>query len=273
MGHAYEQGPIHAEPDQKAMIERTLDITETFLGKRPVGWLGPGLTQTLDTPDILAAAGIKYIGDWVYDDEPTTIRTANGPLVTLPYTVELQRHPDDGGAASRGDYLFNRAIDQFDRLYAEGRNAPRSSRSPSIPISAASRTGSNISKRSTTTRANSMASCTGPARRFWSGTCNRPPNEGLSLRSRSVATAVLATAAQAAPCRTSGTYDTWLAAFEREALATGISQRAIAAAAPLLTYDQHIVNIDRGQRVFSADLSGIRRPHGRQLSHSARAAP
>jgi lytic murein transglycosylase len=58
-------------------------------------------------------------------------------------------------------------------------------------------------------------------------------------------------AAQAAPCRTSGSYDAWLAGLEREAVAQGISQRAIAAAAPALTYDQHIVNIDRGQRVFT----------------------
>ena len=55
----------------------------------------------------------------------------------------------------------------------------------------------------------------------------------------------------AAPCRTGGSYDTWLAAFEREALSLGISQRAISAAAPSLTYDQRIVNIDRGQRVFT----------------------
>ena len=55
----------------------------------------------------------------------------------------------------------------------------------------------------------------------------------------------------AAPCRTGGPYDAWLAAFEREAAAQGISQRAIAAAAPYLTYDQRIVNIDRGQRVFT----------------------
>jgi lytic murein transglycosylase len=57
--------------------------------------------------------------------------------------------------------------------------------------------------------------------------------------------------AQAAPCRTSGTYQTWLTAFEREAAAKGISRSAIAAAAPTLAYDQRIVNIDRGQRVFA----------------------
>ena len=42
MGHAYEQGPIHKEPDQAGMINRTMDIMEKFTGKRPVGWLGPG---------------------------------------------------------------------------------------------------------------------------------------------------------------------------------------------------------------------------------------
>jgi lytic murein transglycosylase len=59
------------------------------------------------------------------------------------------------------------------------------------------------------------------------------------------------TATAAAPCRTAGTYDAWLAAFEREALAQGISQATIAAVAPNLTFDQKIVYIDRGQRVFS----------------------
>jgi allantoinase len=120
MGHAYQQGPIHLEPNQKKMITHALDVIERFCGKRPVGWLGPGLTQTLQTPEILAEAGVKYIGDWVYDDEPTTIRTAKGPLVTLPYTVELNDIPMMIVQHHQSDYLLQRAIDQFDRLYAEG---------------------------------------------------------------------------------------------------------------------------------------------------------
>jgi lytic murein transglycosylase len=64
--------------------------------------------------------------------------------------------------------------------------------------------------------------------------------------------ALVGGAAQAAaPCRTSGPFNAWLADLEREALAQGISQQAIAEAAPYLTYDQRIVNIDRGQRVFT----------------------
>jgi peptidoglycan/xylan/chitin deacetylase (PgdA/CDA1 family) len=122
MGHAYDQMPMHKHDNQRDMIHRTMDIIERFTGKRPLGWLGPGLTETLETPELLAGAGVKYIGDWVFDDEPATIRTANGELVALPYTVELnditimvvQRH--------ESEYLLKRAIDMFDRLYAEGEN-------------------------------------------------------------------------------------------------------------------------------------------------------
>jgi lytic murein transglycosylase len=66
-----------------------------------------------------------------------------------------------------------------------------------------------------------------------------------------VAIVLAASTAQAAGCRSGGSYESWLAAFEREAVAQGISQATIAAAAPSLTYDQKIVNIDRGQRVFT----------------------
>jgi lytic murein transglycosylase len=63
---------------------------------------------------------------------------------------------------------------------------------------------------------------------------------------------VLASSALAdVPCRTSGPYEAWLAQFEREAVAHGVSQRAISEAAPELIYDQRIVNIDHGQRVFT----------------------
>jgi allantoinase len=120
MGHAYDQMPMHRHENQCEMIERSINIIERFTGKRPLGWLGPGLTQTLETPDLLAAAGVKYIGDWVYDDEPDTIRTANGPLVTLPYTVELNDIAMMIVQHHESDYLLRRAIDAFDRLHAEG---------------------------------------------------------------------------------------------------------------------------------------------------------
>ena len=48
-----------------------------------------------------------------------------------------------------------------------------------------------------------------------------------------------------------GTFEAWLARFKAEAVKQGISRNAIAAAAPYLVYDQRIVNIDHGQRIFA----------------------
>ena len=120
MGHSWEQGPIHKIPDQRAMIHRSMDALEKFTGTRPVGWLGPGLTQTYETPDLLAEAGVKYIGDWVWDDEPTTITTTHGPLVTMPYTVELNDIPTMIVQHHESAYWETRCRDTFDRLHQEG---------------------------------------------------------------------------------------------------------------------------------------------------------
>jgi len=122
MGHAYDQMPIHKVEDQAGMISRSMNVIERFSGRRPVGWLGPGLTQTLETPELLVDAGVKYIGDWVYDDEPTVITTAKGPLVTLPYTVEINDITMMIVQHHESEYLLRRAIDQFERLHAEGKN-------------------------------------------------------------------------------------------------------------------------------------------------------
>jgi hypothetical protein len=96
-----------------------MDTLERFAGKRPVGWLGPGLTETFETPDLLAEAGVQYVGDWVYDDEPTQIATRHGPLVTLPYPVELNDIPIVSLQHHPAEVLLHRGRDAFDRLYAE----------------------------------------------------------------------------------------------------------------------------------------------------------
>jgi peptidoglycan/xylan/chitin deacetylase (PgdA/CDA1 family) len=120
MGHAYDQGPIHKIENQREMIYRSMDILEAFTGKRAKGWLGPGLTQTLDTPELLKEAGVQYIGDWVWDDEPAQIETAHGPLVTLPYTVELNDIPTMMVQHHESPYWATRCKDSFDRLHMEG---------------------------------------------------------------------------------------------------------------------------------------------------------
>src|SRR3954466_8778348 len=58
IGQAYVQGPTHLIEDQRGMIRQSLDIWEKFSGKRPRGWLGPGLTETWGLPVLLPEAGV-----------------------------------------------------------------------------------------------------------------------------------------------------------------------------------------------------------------------
>ncbi len=54
----------------------------------------------------------------------------------------------------------------------------------------------------------------------------------------------------AARCHNTGSFESWLAAFKKEALAQGISQRVIAEASPAMTFDPVIIRRDHGQAVF-----------------------
>jgi len=125
MGHGFVQRPMHHVENQKESIVMTIEAIRSFTGKAPRGWESPGLTETYDTIDHLAEAGIEYVADWVLDDQPCLIRTATRPVVSVPYTVEmndiammaLQHHPSE-------EWL-RRGIDHFDRLYQEGATSAR----------------------------------------------------------------------------------------------------------------------------------------------------
>ena len=125
MGHSYEQMPIHKVENQAEMIAKSMDTIERFTGKRPVGWLGPGLTQTFETPDLLAKAGVKYVGDFPYDDEPTRVKTEHGSLVTLPYTVENNDIPMMIVQHHEANYWTQKCIDTFDQYYEEANERPK----------------------------------------------------------------------------------------------------------------------------------------------------
>jgi peptidoglycan/xylan/chitin deacetylase (PgdA/CDA1 family) len=125
MGHGVVQGAMHLLPDQRAAIRESMQLIQKFTGKKPKGWLGPGLTETWETLDVLAAEGIEYVSDWVNDDQPYEIRTTAGPLVSVPYTLELNDIPVMVVQHHQSDYWLLRCKDQFDRLYAEGARNPR----------------------------------------------------------------------------------------------------------------------------------------------------
>ena len=125
IGHGFTQRNMQKVDDERLDIRRTTEAIEAFTGKRPRGWLGPGLTETWDTPDILVEEGYEYVADWVLDDEPVTLRTRAGPIVNIPYTQEcndvammlIQHHP-------AREYR-DRAADQFEQIYRDSEHSAR----------------------------------------------------------------------------------------------------------------------------------------------------
>jgi len=89
IGHGMHQASMQTETDESALIQAALDKLEGFTGKKTRGWLSPGLKESVDTPDILKAAGLDYVHDWVVDDLPLWMTTKSGPLIAMPYNLEI----------------------------------------------------------------------------------------------------------------------------------------------------------------------------------------
>jgi peptidoglycan/xylan/chitin deacetylase (PgdA/CDA1 family) len=125
MGHGYVQQPMHVTSDQTAAINSTIKAIKNLTGAPPRGWESPGLTETDETLDLLAEAGIEYVADWVLDEQPLSLKTRNGSIVSVPYTVEINDVVISAVQQHRSDEIYLRGRDHFDRLYLDGAKTPR----------------------------------------------------------------------------------------------------------------------------------------------------
>jgi allantoinase len=125
IGHGFTQRNLQKVPNERADIRKVREVIAKATGKPPRGWLGPGLTETWQTPDVLAEEGYDYVADWVLDDQPVWLKTRGKPILNLPYTQEcndvammlIQHH--------KASEYCERALDQFDQLYADSADTPR----------------------------------------------------------------------------------------------------------------------------------------------------
>jgi peptidoglycan/xylan/chitin deacetylase (PgdA/CDA1 family) len=125
MGHGFIQRPMHHLENQKQAIDDTIAAIRECTGKAPRGWESPGLSETPETIDLLAAAGIEYVANWPADDQPCRIETAQGHMVGLPYTLEMNDIPMMVAQSHPAEEWLRRGIDQFERLYAESERITR----------------------------------------------------------------------------------------------------------------------------------------------------
>jgi len=125
MGHSYIQKPMYEVDNEREAIFKTMETMQSFCGYKPRGWMGPGLTQTEKTPELLVEAGFEYTADWILDDQPCQINTATGKLYSIPYTTELNDIPIMLSQHHVSSILYERTMDYLETLLEEGKKNVR----------------------------------------------------------------------------------------------------------------------------------------------------
>ncbi len=123
MGHGRNNSILlNAQPeaDERALIRDAVETIAQATGKRPRGWLGPALSESVRTLDLLAECGIEYVGDWVNDEQPYPMRVASGTMLSLPYSIELNDITNFLERKRTGEEFARVICDQFDQLYEDG---------------------------------------------------------------------------------------------------------------------------------------------------------
>jgi peptidoglycan/xylan/chitin deacetylase (PgdA/CDA1 family) len=123
VGHGNDNSAWWVGMDRAAETAAVTEIVKRFTsatGAAPRGWLGPALTSTENTLEVLAELGFSYSLDWANDDQPYRFTTETGGLASLPYSSEVNDIPAFVLHHHTGEQFAQSVIDQFDVLYEEG---------------------------------------------------------------------------------------------------------------------------------------------------------
>lgn len=104
------------EADEERIIGEVVAAFTEHEGKAPLGWMGPGAYETAHTPDLLKEAGFTYLMDWPMDDQPVWLRTRSGPLLSIPYPIELNDSQIIIHRKQDGREFCDMIVDQFDEM-------------------------------------------------------------------------------------------------------------------------------------------------------------
>jgi len=112
------------EADERRLIGETTEAIIRHFGSPPAGWLGPYIVQSPNTLDLLKEAGYGYHLDWPADDQPFWMRTRAGPILSVPYSIELNDSPALVFRHHTGTDFETMIIDQFDEMLHLSRSYP-----------------------------------------------------------------------------------------------------------------------------------------------------
>ncbi|MFM9882330.1 MAG: polysaccharide deacetylase family protein [Burkholderiales bacterium] len=117
MDHLHYEGL--AAVDEAKLVATSLDILRRVSGQKIRGWLSPAKSESNATPDIVAAAGIDYLCDWVNDDMPFALKTGTGKLHAMPHPIDIDDYTILVQNRHSEDEFCRQVCDQFDVLMKE----------------------------------------------------------------------------------------------------------------------------------------------------------
>ncbi|HEX3863512.1 MAG TPA: polysaccharide deacetylase family protein [Stellaceae bacterium] len=119
-----ERQDILWEEDEARLIAEATAVVTRLSGAAPQGWLGPYLAQSGATLDLLKEAGYRYVMDWAHDDQPVWMRTRAGPILSVPYPIEINDLPAMIYRHHTGRQFARMIIDQFDEMLEQSAKYP-----------------------------------------------------------------------------------------------------------------------------------------------------
>jgi peptidoglycan/xylan/chitin deacetylase (PgdA/CDA1 family) len=115
------QGNLDTDAEARLIAETTAAIAR-HTNMRPAGWLGPWISESRVTPDLLQEAGYGYLLDWCHDDQPIWFRTRRGKILSVPYPQEVNDIPAIVARQMTGPEFADMIVDQFEEMLHQSRH-------------------------------------------------------------------------------------------------------------------------------------------------------
>jgi allantoinase len=119
-----ERQGVLPEGEERALIARATEAIARHEARPPAGWLGPWISESPVTPDLLAEAGYEYLLDWCHDDQPTWLATRAGPILAVPYPQELNDIPAVVARKVGASEFADMVVDQLDEMLGQAERQP-----------------------------------------------------------------------------------------------------------------------------------------------------
>ena len=119
-----EQQGDFSEDEERTLIQEATDAIARHEGQGPDGWMGPWISESEVTLDLLKEAGYRYVMDWPCDDQPVWMTTRSGPILSVPYSIELNDSPAQLTRRHTPGEFTDMVIDHFEELLRQSRDQP-----------------------------------------------------------------------------------------------------------------------------------------------------